>query len=114
MPVYKYVYMYHDLMRFVFEVAVTSGLDSMSIEAPLRVGQPFPIQTKYFEGIGMLRLRAVPGAEEYFSGAHLKHRHKGRKMMSSFVVTGRFREDVPFAKVLTGQEFCVRILLLLL
>jgi hypothetical protein len=80
---------------FVRKSVVAHGLTDAG-EAPLCIGDAFPIETDLFVGQAMLRLRSTPGTDAYFFG-------KARQ--TSFVVSGRFKRPLRFAQLYTGQEF---------
>jgi hypothetical protein len=69
------------------------------------LGVPFPIDNDLFKGQGMLRVRgSTPGADSYFQGSHLTGgTHAGKKMQSSFVVSGNFKRELSFAELYTGM-----------
>ena len=54
-------------------------------------------ETDLFKGSVVVRIKGGKGTEEYFHG---------RNRMSSFVITGRFKKELAFDEVNTGQEFC--------
>ena len=80
---------------FLRKSVVAHGLTDAG-EAPLCIGDAFPIDTDLFVGQAMLRLRSTPGTDAYFFG-------KARQ--TSFVVSGRFKRPLRFAQLYTGQEF---------
>jgi len=60
-------------------------------------GIPFSFETELFKGEAIFRLRGLESAKSYFDG---------RARLSSIVITGQFKEELPVEDVMTGQEFC--------
>jgi len=81
------------------ESMVHYGWDSKTnIGNPLSTqGVAFPFETNLFVGTAMFRMQGLPEASEYFDG---------RSRLSSVVISGKFKEELAFADVQTGQEFC--------
>jgi len=76
----------------------TSEKPPISLASPL----PFDFTTSLFQGQMFLRYNSdrQPASAPYF---------QGKKRLQSVVITGRFKREVPFADLLTGQEFCHNI-----
>lgn len=76
-------------------------VDPLSEKPPISVAgaDPFSFETPLFKGMMLFRLKSdmQPASAPYFEG--LKRRQ-------SVVFTGQFKQEVPFAHLLSGQEFC--------
>jgi hypothetical protein len=82
------------------ESSVHMGWSADSTAPPLPIdGRSVPVETALVKGHMCFRIRGVGGAvvAKYF---------EGRNRLSSFVVSGRFKQALAFEDVQTGQEFC--------
>jgi len=82
----------------LLRAARTHGFDAQDTRAPASFDAvPYPFETSLFKGHLLVRLHNNPKCSAYF---------KGKARLSSVVVSGQFKQPVPFADLVTGQEFC--------
>ncbi|CAK9091110.1 Uncharacterized protein SCF082_LOCUS42929 [Durusdinium trenchii] len=80
------------------ESRVHLGWDDLSSGKPLPTGgEVCEFETALFKGRMMFRMHTLEAAASYF---------EGKARLSSVVITGQFKEQLPFSEVQTGQEFC--------
>mmetsp|Transcript_1832 Transcript_1832/g.2361 ORF Transcript_1832/g.2361 Transcript_1832/m.2361 type:complete len:326 (-) Transcript_1832:1215-2192(-) len=73
----------------------TKAHENATTNIPIN-GIPFNFETSCFAGKLLFRSHTMPEAEAYF---------KGKKRLSSMVISGKFKKPLNFKDVQTGQEF---------